>query len=130
MRGHVEIVRLLCERSADRSIRNKQDKVRDIAPINTCNAGGCVLLVHLNVASHVIGIMCIYTGMATGCLNEIVIGTSGSGSALLVALLPLHQGGAGQLSGTVFINGPSLLHLPRMVRVMTSIKLRTVGQSL
>ena len=27
MRGHVEIVRLLCERSADRSIRNKQDKV-------------------------------------------------------------------------------------------------------
>jgi ankyrin repeat protein len=28
MRGHVEIVRLLCERSADRSIRNKQDKVQ------------------------------------------------------------------------------------------------------
>ncbi len=28
MRGHVEIVRLLLERGADRAIRNKQDKVR------------------------------------------------------------------------------------------------------
>lgn len=28
MRGHVEIVRLLLESGADRSIRNKQDKVR------------------------------------------------------------------------------------------------------
>ncbi len=28
MRGHVEIVRLLLEKGADRSIRNKQDKVQ------------------------------------------------------------------------------------------------------
>lgn len=39
MRGHVEIVRLLCERSADRSIRNKQDKVWSF--------GGLLLLLKL-----------------------------------------------------------------------------------
>jgi Ankyrin repeat len=89
MRGHVEIVRLLCERSADRSIRNKQDKVGSwVSPTVRCLS-----------ALYTSDLQCKCCVLCTVLTAFLLAepGAGGSGAALLVALVPLHAGGVGQL---------------------------------
>lgn len=125
MRGHVEIVRLLLESSADRSIRNKQDKVsfEDATPptsvserqdealnqqvVHTRNVECCERRTFAHLVSGFGGCRCEgrHDVPLTSHLHMLLISPSvlRTGArrpcpAMLVALVSLYQGGAGQLS--------------------------------
>ena len=105
MRGHVEIVRLLCERSADRSIRNKQDKVGSSGAMLTPRRAVCC---HESLCAGVFSVCAGFVHGADG-FRALGAGARGPGAALLVALLPVHEGGVGQLGGTAPVMDGDLL---------------------